>query len=244
MTRKWKIILTVSLILNLAIVYVAYKALEYRSHINLYLDKYTEVVEEFSRRSEFSESNKALVSDAVVPGRVVLFGTQLVTDWKDADSSGKFEFINRGIDAQRSAGMLLRFYQDAIALRPQYVVIEISSYNLREQWGLGEIQEYLRSMAELARHHDISPILTTMIPMKAGADQYEDYSVTDSLVKQNDWVRWYAAENKFVLLDMYRLVASEDGHLRDDLSAGPIDLNEEGYRVVTEELLNLLSILD
>ncbi len=244
MKKHWKILLTTSLVLNLAIIYVGYKALEYRSHINFYLDKYTNVVAEFSRRSEFLEANKPLVSDTIVPGRVLLFGTQLVSNWAVTDGSGRFEFINRGVNSQHAAGLLLRFYQDVIALKPEYVVIEVSSYNLRGQWSLKETQEYMRSMAELASYHKIKLILTTMIPLEAGADEYENYIVTDSLLKQNDWLRSYAAENEFVLLDLYQQVADEQGNLRDELSAGPIDLNEAGYGVVTEELLNLLGTLD
>ena len=241
MNRTVKILLVASLIGNLAIVYVAYKALEYRSHINLYLDKYTEVVEEFSRRTEFADQDEDLQSDKIVPGRVVLFGTQLVSNWVAGDEPQKFEIVNRGIDGQRAAGLLLRFYQDVIRLRPEYVLIEISSYNLRPQWTIAEIEEYLRSMAELARFHQIKPILSTMVPLRSGADNYEGYMVTDSLKKYNQDIRVYAAENEFLLLDMFELVADQSGNLAEELSSGPIDLNEAGYLRISSRLAGLLA---
>ncbi|MDF1544735.1 MAG: hypothetical protein P1R58_06490, partial [bacterium] len=89
--------------------------------------------------------------------------------------------------------------------------------------------------------HQIKPVLATMIPLEAGADQYENYIVTDSLVKQNEWLRSYAAEREFVLLDMYQLVVDENGNLKAGYAAGPIDLNEAGYDVVAEGLVTLLS---
>ncbi len=58
MSRTLKVIFILSLVANLGIVYVAYKALEYRAHINYFLDKYTHVVDEFSGRKIYEEDNK------------------------------------------------------------------------------------------------------------------------------------------------------------------------------------------
>ncbi|MFH1373868.1 MAG: hypothetical protein ABII79_08745 [bacterium] len=71
MKRKYKIVLIVSLIGNLFVVYVAYKALEYRSHINHFLDKYTNVVAEFSGRDRYAADNTLLAADSLVADRIV-----------------------------------------------------------------------------------------------------------------------------------------------------------------------------
>ena len=60
MTRKWRFVLLVSLIGNLTIVYVGYKAYEFRSHINEWLVKYLYVVDEFSCREHYEAANTTL----------------------------------------------------------------------------------------------------------------------------------------------------------------------------------------
>ena len=85
MTKKWRLVLLVSLIGNLTIAYVAYKAYDYRSSINYWLDKYLYVVDEFSGRARYESTNGALKSDTIVPGRIVFLGTQVIEEWPLAE---------------------------------------------------------------------------------------------------------------------------------------------------------------
>ena len=144
------IILILSLIGNIFIIYVAYKAIGYRKHINHFLEKYTNVVNEFSGRSFFETENQKILHPANDSERIILFGTQVTANWKIIDTSGNFYFINRGLPNQRLAGFLLRFKPDVIDLKPKCVVIEVSSYNFRPQSSVKEIQDYVSTMAELA----------------------------------------------------------------------------------------------
>ncbi len=241
MKRKWKIVLIVSLLGNIAIFYVGNKALEYRSHINLYLDKYTNIVDEFSGRSFYYKDNIYLKNQPNNGNRVVLFGTQTIERWQINDTGGQYEIINRGLSHQRIAGFLLRFKPDVIDLEPDYVLIEVSSYNFRPYSQISEIKDYVSSMAELARYHKIKPILTTTVPLLKGADTLDGYSMVDSLEVYNDWIKEFCFTNKLILFDFNDLLSDEEPFLRQNLSSGPIDLNDEGYKVLTEGLLELLN---
>ena len=164
MTRKWRLILLVSLIGNLTIVYVGYKAWEYRSNINYWLDKYLLVIDEFSGTDTYRSANSELQSEKIIPGRIVFFGTQVINDWPLDKFFPDYETIDRGVIGQRAAGFLLRFRQDVIELRPEYVLIEISSYNFRPNTRADEIYDYVVSMVELAQFNNIQP----MTPAKNG----------------------------------------------------------------------------
>ena len=244
MTCKWRLILLVSLIGNLAIVYVSYKALDYRSNINFWLDKYLYVVEEFSSTKVFRSDNQGFKSDTVVTGRIVFFGTQVINDWPLDKFFPNNETIDRGVTGQRAAGFLLRFRQDVIELRPEYVLIEVNSYNFRQNTNTHEIFDYVVSMAELARLNNITPILTTVIPPEAAAlnimknqDNFGDYMILDSLWLYDSWIKSYAAENSYRHIDFSGLLSDNDGILKDQYSEGLMGLNSEGYHLISMALL-------
>jgi len=241
-------VLILSLIGNLSIVYVAYKAIGYRSHINYFLDKYTNVVNEFSGRSYYDLENRKVLSSITRDNSIVLFGTQVTEKWKIEDTSGTFVFINRGLPHQRLAGFLLRFKPDVIDLKPACVIIEVSSYNFRPQHSVKEIQDYVSMMAELSKYNGIKPILTTVIPLREDAqdslNNYEDYvyyPVIDSLQYYNKWLKNYVAQNDFILIDFNELLSDQNGFLSVGYSSGLIDLNEKGYEVISEYTLSILN---
>jgi len=179
--------------------------------------------------------------------RVVLFGTQVIANWKIQDTSSTFEFINRGLPHQRLAGYLLRFKPDVIDLSPKYVIIEVSSYNFRSQHSVREIQDYVSSMAELAKYHNIAPILTTVIPLRDDAtdslknnDDYIYYPVMDSLQFYNNWLKNYAKQNNIKIINFNKILSDENGYLIHEYSSGLIDLNDKGYQEISHELFKFL----
>lgn len=247
MNKNKNRIFILSLILNISIFYVAYKAIEYRSHINHFLDKYTNIVNEFSGRHYFQEENNKLLKQDNAGNRVVLFGTQVISNWKISDKTSTFEFINRGLPHQRLAGYLLRFKPDVIDLNPKYVIIEVSSYNFRSQHTVKEIQDYVSSIAELAKYHGIEPILTTVIPLREDAndsleniEDYLYYPVMDSLQFYNNWLKSYATQNNFIYIDFNKILSDKNGYLRYEYSSSLLDLNKKGYEIISQKLFDLL----
>ena len=241
MSRTMKLVLLASLVGNLTIVYVGYKAYMYRSYINYWLDKYEVVVEEFSGRHHYLPANATYHVEAPRPNRVVFLGTQVVSRWDVAAAFPQWEAINRGIEGQRVAGFLLRFRSDVIALKPGVVVIEISSYNFRSQWEVAEIREYAQSMADLARFNGMVPVFGTVIPPRTGAVDLGDYKIMDSVAVFNEWLRAGAQAGEWRLVEFNELLADEKGYLRKDLSADGIDPNEAGYAVMGAALDSVLA---
>lgn len=243
MTGKWKTILILSLIGNLSILYVAYKALDYRRHINHFLDKYTYVVSEFSGRSRYASENKRLASDVQVDNRIVFLGSQITEGWDLDKQFPGYEAINRGISGQRMVGFLLRFRPDVIDLHPRAVIIEFSSYNFRSEYTLKEIEDYLASLAELAKGHEIEPVLTTIIPVRERLI-YDSYSVADSLVKYNQWLAAFCRERGYLCVDFYGALADDEGFLPRELSISHIELSSAGYERISRATRAALETLE
>lgn len=240
MSKFWRYILIISLVLNLSIVYVAIKALEYRAHINEFLDKYTYVVNEFSRRDRYQIENQTLRSDTTIPGRMVLFGSQIIENWPPDKYPAGFEIVNRGVSGQRVSGFLLRYRPDVIELAPEAVVIEISSYNLRPQYSVREVSDYMAGMIELALYHGIKPIPATMIPPCRDSVELGDYHIMDSIALYNEWLEKYCADRNIIPVDFNKAVADSDGFLRVDYAASSVDLNNDGYEQLRRALVDKL----
>ncbi len=239
MSKTMKMILIISLIFNLSIIYVAYKAMEYRAHINEFLDKYTYVVQEFSGRNRYSLSNEKLGAPVDGKERIVFIGSQLTENWDLQKWFPNHEVINRGISGQRMAGFILRFMPDVIDLKPKAVVIEFASYNFRKEYSLEELRDYTKSMATLARANNITPILTTIIPTRVDT-VIDGYRVNDSLRNFNEWVRLYSQSRMIPFANFYKLLADSGGLLPEDLSVSHIELNDKGYGIVSEKINEIL----
>jgi hypothetical protein len=246
MTRLWRIVLILSLLGNLAIIYVSYKTLEYRDQINVYVNKYAQVADESSRRQVFAQANRDLVSDSIVPGRVVFIGTQVTATWDLARCFPQYEAINRGIERQQVAGLLLRFRQDVINLAPEAVVVEISSGNFASNSSADEILDYVASMADMARANGIKPILTTVFPPTADYQIFEqpEYSVKDTVALYDRLLTDWASKNNYQLVDLCAAVTGPDGYLDPSLAAGRMDLNDAGYGRISERIAGALSALE
>lgn len=242
MKTKWKMILVISLAGNLAILYVGWKALEYRSHINEFLEKYTYVVEEFSGRNRYREANSELPPDQSKKGRVVFLGSQITANWNVQNYFNDYQTINRGISGQRVAGYLLRIVPDVVELKPKAVIVEFSSYNFRPENSVKEISNYMSSFGDIARANGIEPVFTTVVPIRADfyVDEIGDYSVSDSLEVFNKWLREFCIEKKYRLVDFHTLLVDSNGNLPVSVSAGQILLNDRGYEIISRATLEKL----
>ncbi len=242
MKRGWKIVLILSLLANLGIVYVAYKALDYRDHVNFYLHKYIDAVNEMARRDVFGETNLFLQSDTTISNRIVFFGTQVIAHWDVQKNFPGYDAVNRGVEGQRVAGLLLRFYPDVVALSPKYVVIQISSYNFRPQNSSESIWEYTRELYAMARCEGIIPIAATVLTPTVEILDIDDeiissdYRIKDTIAVFNRFLKDYCRKNNILVADFDSILDGPDGFMREEYSETEIIPNEAGYRLLSETL--------
>jgi lysophospholipase L1-like esterase len=193
----------------------------------------------------YRDDNGKVSAPAKNETRVVFMGDSITDSWDDPRYGGFFPgrpYVNRGISGQTTPQMLIRFRPDVVALKPDVVVILAGTNDIAGNTGpmtLQAIQDNLTSMTELARVHRIRVVLASLLPVsdydKTAEGQPRIQTVRrppDQIKALNEWMRRYAAENKFTYLDYYSAMIDDKGFLKDELSNDGLHPNEKGYEVM------------
>jgi lysophospholipase L1-like esterase len=193
---------------------------------------------DWANLARYREANRTITR-----AEVVFMGDSITDLWQQARFGGFFpgkNYVDRGISAQTTPQMLLRFRPDVIALKPRAVVILAGTNDIAGNTGPmsnDEIQGNLVSMSELAKANGIRVVLASITPVSA-------YHVAGATVPQttrrpvariraiNDWMKAYAAANKHVYLDYYSAMVDNTGMLKEEFSADDLHPNAAGYAVM------------
>lgn len=193
---------------------------------------------DWANLARYREANRA-----VTRADVVFIGDSITDAWQQPRFGGFFpgkNYVDRGISAQTTPQMLIRFRPDVIALKPRAVVILAGTNDIAGNTGPmtnDEIQNNLASMAELAKANNIRVVLSSITPVSA-------YHVAPNVPPQttrrpverikavNDWIKAYAAANKHVYLDYYSAMVDSSGMLKTELSEDDLHPNAAGYKVM------------
>lgn len=183
----------------------------------------------------FRAANAELAAGPAQPDRVVFMGDSITQSWQLADPAffGP-AIVNRGISGQTTPQMLLRFRADVLGLKPAAVHIMAGVNDIAGNTGpttLEDIEGNIASMVELAKAHDVTVILSTVLPAKTfnWAPQLKPAEAIDKL---NAWIRAYAAAQNLVLADYYPAMATPDGAMKPELTLDGVHPNKAGYAVL------------
>ena len=182
--------------------------------------------------ARYRDANAALPAPKPDETRVVLYGDSITEIWAqhfDAMFPGK-PYIGRGISAQTTPQMLVRFRQDVVALRPKVVVILAGTNDIAGNTGpstLEMIEDNLASMCEIARANGIRVVLASVLPVfdypwKRGLEP------APKIIALNSWIREYAESNGHVYLDYHSAMADERGGLPLELARDGVSSNRGG----------------
>ncbi|HEV2621922.1 MAG TPA: SGNH/GDSL hydrolase family protein [Frateuria sp.] len=181
--------------------------------------------------------NARLPPPSAGEARVVFLGDSITEAWGLSAGSRFFPgkpYINRGVSAQTTAQMLLRFRQDVIALHPAAVVILAGTNDIAGNGGavtLPTIEDNFRSMTELAQAHRIRVILASVLPVS-------DYPWLPGLQPAgkvralNAWLRSYAASSGATYLDFYSALANARGGMDPQLASDGVHPTPAAYRIM------------
>ena len=172
--------------------------------------------------------------------RVVFLGDSITDFWGRGVERGKFfpgkPYVNRGISAQTTAQMLLRFRADVVALKPRVVIILAGTNDIAGNTGPatdGMIEDNLASMSEIAQANGIKVVLSSLLPVNDLFYADETESRPQRRIRAiNDWLRDYAAVKGFAYLDYYSVFADANGLMKPDLSNDGLHPNTRGYRLM------------
>ena len=193
---------------------------------------------DWANLSRYRDANRG-----VTRADAVFIGDSITDFWQQARFGGFFpgkHYVDRGISAQTTPQMLIRFRPDVIALKPRVVVILAGTNDIAGNTGPmtnEDIQNNLASMAELAKANNIRVVLSSITPVSAyhvAANRPPQTTLrpVERVLAVNAWMKAYAAANKHVYLDYYSAMIDNTGMLRAELSEDDLHPNAAGYKVM------------
>ena len=205
---------------------------QYRaSRIAIYTD-------DFGELKRYREADAALASSAPSENLVVFIGDSITDYWKLADSFPGKPYINRGIDGQSTAQMLVRFRQDVIDLRPRVLVVLAGTNDVAGVTGPTrneDVEANYATMAELARLHHISVVFASLLPVNNyTGEAKESFALRprERILALNAWLKDYCAKNGLVYLDYFSAMIDGKDMLKRELSDEGLHPNAAGYKIM------------
>lgn len=172
--------------------------------------------------------------------RVVLMGASNVERWDVSKTFPAGNYINRGIEGQGSAQMLLRFYQDVVTLSPRVVVIFPGINDLGGAHGavpLLDIQQNLAAMAQLAKANNIRVVFASLFPIDPnGSHPYTKTLTADQIRQLNRWMFEFAKDHGDTYADLWSPLGDPKYNLMAQYSLDGVHINEEGYKLIAPVL--------
>ena len=181
----------------------------------------------------FRDDNAKL--DPRQPPAVVFMGDSITENWQTADP-GWFApgHLNRGLSGQTSPQMLVRFYQDVIALHPRVVHIMAGTNDIAGNTGPtspAAYQNAVRAMVDLAKANHIAVILASIPP----ADRFgwlPGAAPATRIAQLNAWLKDYAKAQGVIYADYHAVLAGPGGELPAAYGPDGVHPNAAGYALM------------
>jgi lysophospholipase L1-like esterase len=175
------------------------------------------------------------------PACIVLIGDSITSRWQSLAPPKQLsglQIINRGIPSDSTSHMLSRFDHDVVQLHPRVVVI-LGGINDIARIPLPAIEQNLQSMAETAEQQGIHVVLATLLPtgeyhpdkpgsgLVTGRD--EIISGHDKIQTLNNWLKNFANQKHYGLVDYHSALADDRDYYQKGLSTDGVHPTAQGY---------------
>ena len=196
-----------------------------------YFRKHAEdLARDFPDLCRYKSDNEAVLKDA--HPTVVFVGDSITEGWGVGDPSLFTQgVLDRGISGQTSPQMLVRFYQDVVALHPQVVHIMAGTNDVAGNTGPSSPDDFknnIRAMVDLATANRIRVVLASILPAERFSWRPEIQPV-EQIRQLNAWLRQFAGEHKLIYADYYSALTTSSGAFRPELSNDGVHPNLDGY---------------
>ncbi len=201
-----------------------------------------DLARDFADLCHYQSDNEAILKSGTHP-TVVFMGDSITEGWGAGDPSlFSGGVIDRGISGQTSPQMLLRFYQDVVALHPRAVHIMAGTNDVAGNTGPSSPEDFknnIRAMVDLATVHHIQAVLASILP----AERFPwrpDIQPAEQIRRLNAWLKQFAGQHRLIYADYYAALSTASGAFRAELSNDGVHPNSAGYaamRPITDAAL-------
>jgi lysophospholipase L1-like esterase len=203
-------------------------------------------LQDWPNLARYHDADSSVQAPAKDEKRVIFMGDSITDIWAQPQFGGFFPgkpYIDRGISGQTTPQMLIRFRPDVIALQPQVVVILAGTNDLAGNTGpmtVGQIEDNLTSMSELAHANKIRVVLASVLPVSNYGHDRQGQPIDmrikrqpEKILELNAWIKKYAADHGDVYLDYFAATVDDQGLLQKDISEDGLHPNAKGYTIMS-----------
>jgi lysophospholipase L1-like esterase len=185
---------------------------------------------------KYVEQNKSVTPKSKGEKRVVFLGNSIFEGWlklRPEFFAGK-PYYDRGISGQTTPQMLLRFYEDVLALDPEVMVLKAGINDIAQNTGPYDPKQTLnniKAIAQLARANGIKVILCSVLP----ASDFRwrpGLEPGDKVIALNQSIAAFAKEKGFYYLDLYSAVVDDKKGMKAEYANDGVHPTVEGYKVL------------
>ncbi len=199
------------------------------------------LIDDYGMLARYRPANARLKPPAPNENRIVFFGDSITEGWDLEASFPKKPYINRGICAQTTPQMLLRFRQDVIALRPSAVVIHAGTNDIGGNTGsmlMEDTESNYASMVEIAQANSIRVIVSSLLPLPHKETLPSRYNLfkhpPETVLELNRWLKDYSISHGCDFLDYFGAMSDGQGFMKRSLSEDGLHPTRAGYVVMAQ----------
>ncbi len=186
-------------------------------------------LQDWAELCHYRSANEAAVDR--VPAAVFI-GDSITSRWQ----LGKPAFlpagvINRGISGQTSPQILLRFYPDAVALKPRIVHVMAGYNDIAGNTGPnrpGDFKNNIRAIADIAKANRIALVIGSLTPSKLRRRGIHG-NPAPRIVELNRWLQEFARERGLVYANYHAVLVDGEGGMQLRYSRDDLHPNAAGY---------------
>jgi len=193
----------------------------------------------------YEAENDSIIASGNFP-EVVFMGNSITEYWMrhHPDFFTTNNFCGRGISAQTSTQMLVRFTADVVHLHPKVVVIMAGTNDVAHNdcWVAPEIVvDNIVAMCVLAKANGIIPIISSILPCSEIPWRKSIQNPGQTIVDINTNLKNYAEANGLVYVDYHTALADENLGLPKTLSKDGCHPIPNTYFIMEDIVLEAIS---
>lgn len=240
-SKNWLIVLWTVLILEtmLLISLVDRYRLTERLELVIDQDRMPVLSENFLRNIYYKQYISLFSQYLVESGSIIFLGDSMVAipDWNRLVSDEHGEIVNFGIPGDSIAGVTHRLKKTS-ALQPRLLVLWVGTNDVLQGRASTEISGDIAELRDGLSQINTAVVIVATSPLSAAVEDYVNRN--NRLTEINAQLEKMAASLDAVYVSTSLLRAPDSQHLIEGLSSDGVHLNGEGYRLIADELEQVL----